>query len=85
MLIYLNQNQTEVLMSLSVIIVGCGRVAVKHLKSISKLNGLELKGVVDTNSDSAKRLLASVKVLQIPPFSLITRKRSIRSSLTSRL
>ena len=61
MLIYLNQNQTEVLMSLSVIIVGCGRVAVKHLKSISKLNGLELKGVVDTNSDSAKRLLFSVK------------------------
>lgn len=48
-------------MSLSVVIVGCGRVAVKHLKSISKLSGLELKGVVDTNADSAKRLLSSVK------------------------
>ena len=48
-------------MSLSVVIVGCGRVAVKHLKSISKLSGLELKGVVDTNAESAKRLLSSVK------------------------
>ncbi len=41
--------------------VSCGRVAVKHLKAISKLSGLELKGVVDTNPDSAKRLLSSVK------------------------
>lgn len=48
-------------MSLSVIIVGCGRVAVKHLKSISKLSGLDLAGVVDTNPDSARKLLSSVK------------------------
>ena len=46
---------------LSVIIIGCGRVAEKHLKAISKLKGLELKAVVDVNPDSAKRLLGSVK------------------------
>ena len=46
---------------LSVIIIGCGRVAVKHLKAISKLKGLTLAAVVDTNADSAKRLLGSVK------------------------
>ena len=54
MLNYLNQYCAEDLMSLSVIIIGCGRVAVKHLKSISKLQGLELAGVVDTNPDSAR-------------------------------
>ena len=47
-------------MSLSIIIVGCGRVAVKHLKAISELKGLDLKGVVDTNPDGANRLLGSV-------------------------
>ena len=46
---------------LSVIIIGCGRVAVKHLKAISKIKGLKLAAVVDTNADSAKRLLSSVK------------------------
>lgn len=46
---------------LSVIIIGCGRVAVKHLKAISKLKGLKLAAVVDTNEESAKRLLGSVK------------------------
>jgi len=46
---------------LSVIIIGCGRVAVKHLKAISKLKGLKLAAVVDTNAESAKRLLGSVK------------------------
>jgi len=46
---------------LSVIIIGCGRVAEKHLKAISKLKNLELKAVVDVNPDSAKRLLGSVK------------------------
>ena len=52
-------NQTST--PLSVIIIGCGRVAEKHLKAISKLKGLELKAVVDTNPESAKRLLGSVK------------------------
>ena len=46
---------------LSVIIIGCGRVAVKHLQAISKLNGLKLAAVVDTNEESAKRLQDSVK------------------------
>ncbi|MBQ6304098.1 MAG: Gfo/Idh/MocA family oxidoreductase [Clostridiales bacterium] len=46
---------------LSVVLIGCGRVAEKHLKAISKLKGLELKAVVDVNPDSAKRLLGSVK------------------------
>ena len=47
--------------TLSVVLIGCGRVAEKHLKAISKLKGLELKAVVDVNPDSAKRLLGSVK------------------------
>lgn len=46
---------------LPVVLIGCGRVAVKHLKAISKLKGLELKAVVDVNPESAKRLLGSVK------------------------
>ncbi len=46
---------------LTVIIIGCGRVAEKHLKAISKLDNLELKAVVDVNPESAKRLLGSVK------------------------
>ena len=45
---------------LQVIIIGCGRVAVKHLKAISKLKNLELKVVVDVNEESAKKLLSSV-------------------------
>ena len=55
---------------LSVIIIGCGRVAVKHLKAISKLKGLKLAAVVDTNADSAERLLGSVKgFLNTPVYS----------------
>ena len=55
---------------LSVVIIGCGRVAVKHLKAISKLKGLTLAAVVDTNADSAKRLLGSVKgFINTPVFS----------------
>ena len=46
---------------LPVVLIGCGRVAEKHLKAISKLKGLELKAVVDVNPESAKRLLGSVK------------------------
>ena len=53
-----NTNTTS---TLSVVLIGCGRVAEKHLKAISKLKGLELKAVVDVNPDSAKRLLGSVK------------------------
>ena len=56
-----NTTTSSVSAPLSVIIIGCGRVAEKHLKAISKLKGLELKAVVDTNPDSAKRLLGSVK------------------------
>ena len=56
-----NTTTSSVSAPLSVIIIGCGRVAEKHLKAISKLKGLELKAVVDTNPDSAKRLLSSVK------------------------
>ena len=48
---------------LPVVLIGCGRVAEKHLKAISKLKGLELKAVVDVNPESAKRLLSSVKGL----------------------
>ena len=56
-----NVQSASVSTPLSVIIIGCGRVAEKHLKAISKLKGLELKAVVDTNPESAKRLLGSVK------------------------
>ena len=56
------ENSTATVSSnLPVIIIGCGRVAEKHLKAISKLKGLELKAVVDVNEESAKRLLGSVK------------------------
>lgn len=54
-------STTTVSNNLPVIIIGCGRVAEKHLKAISKLKGLELKAVVDVNEESAKRLLGSVK------------------------
>ena len=54
-------STTTVSSNLPVIIIGCGRVAEKHLKAISKLKGLELKAVVDVNEESAKRLLGSVK------------------------
>ena len=47
-------------MSYKVLIIGCGRVAVKHLKAISSLKELELAAVVDTNEESAKKLLGSV-------------------------
>lgn len=41
-----------------VAIIGCGRVAVKHLKAISKLKErVELIAVADTNVDGAKKLL----------------------------
>lgn len=41
-----------------VAIIGCGRVAVKHLKAISKLKDrLELVAVSDVNTDAAKKLL----------------------------
>ena len=56
-----NSTSNPVSTPLSVIIIGCGRVAEKHLKAISKLKNLELKAVVDTNPESAKRLLGSVK------------------------
>lgn len=56
-----NTNTTSTSSTLSVVLIGCGRVAEKHLKAISKLKGLELKAVVDVNPDSAKRLLDSVK------------------------
>lgn len=53
-----NTNQSS---PLTVVLIGCGRVAEKHLKAISKIKGLELKAVVDVNPESAKRLLGSVK------------------------
>jgi predicted dehydrogenase len=56
-----NTNSSSVSAPLSVVLIGCGRVAEKHLKAISKLKGLELKAVVDVNPESAKRLLNSVK------------------------
>ena len=56
-----NTNTATSSSTLSVVLIGCGRVAEKHLKAISKLKGLELKAVVDVNPDSAKRLLGSVK------------------------
>ena len=56
-----NTNNPQNNEKLSIIIIGCGRVAEKHLKAISKLKDLELKAVVDVNPDSAKRLLGSVK------------------------
>ena len=57
-----NNNSLSVSVPLPVIIIGCGRVAEKHLKAISKLKGLlALAAVVDTNPESAKRLLGSVK------------------------
>jgi predicted dehydrogenase len=57
-----NNSSISISTPLTVIIIGCGRVAEKHLKAISKLKGsLALVAVVDTNPESAKRLLNSVK------------------------
>lgn len=56
-----DSTSTSLTAPLSVIIIGCGRVAVKHLKAVSRLKGLELKAVVDTNPESADRLINSVK------------------------
>ena len=56
-----DQTSTSFSTPLGVVLIGCGRVAEKHLKAISKLKGLELKAVVDVNPDSCKRLLNSVK------------------------
>ncbi len=57
-----NNSSISISTPLTVIIIGCGRVAEKHLKAISKLKGsLALAAVVDTNPESAKRLLNSVK------------------------
>ncbi len=56
-----DNSTTSVQTPLPVVLIGCGRVAEKHLKAISKLKGLELKAVVDVNPESAKRLLGSVK------------------------
>lgn len=43
-----------------VIIIGCGRVASKHIKAIKKLGqDLELAALVDNNPDAPKRLLDS--------------------------
>lgn len=44
---------------LSVLIIGCGRVAVKHIKAIKNLKGrLVLKGLCDANRSAAEKLLA---------------------------
>ncbi|MBO4408228.1 MAG: Gfo/Idh/MocA family oxidoreductase [Clostridiales bacterium] len=51
---------------LKVIIIGCGRVSVKHLKAIETLkNLLTLKAVVDTNEDAAKKLIGGRKDIKI--------------------
>ena len=42
-----NSNRASFSTPLSVVLIGCGRVAEKHLKAISKLKNLELKAVVD--------------------------------------
>lgn len=47
----------------SVIIIGCGRVAVKHLKAIHKLsNKCELKALVDVSDVAPKKLLEGSKI-----------------------
>ena len=56
-----NSNRASFSTPLSVVLIGCGRVAEKHLKAISKLKNLKLKAVVDVNPESCKRLLGSVK------------------------
>ena len=44
---------------LSVLIIGCGRVAVKHLKAIKDLKGIVvLKGLCDAKRESADKLLS---------------------------
>ena len=48
---------------LSVAIIGCGRVASKHLKAIKKLNKkCELKALVDVSEEAPARLLLSSKL-----------------------
>lgn len=48
---------------LKVIIIGCGRVAVKHLKAIHKLkDSCELAALVDNNPDAPKKLLDGSKI-----------------------
>lgn len=43
-----------------IMIIGCGRVASKHLKAIKKLNDrCELKALVDVSEDAPKKLLES--------------------------
>lgn len=45
-----------------VIIIGCGRVAAKHIKGIKKLSSsLELKALVDNNPEAPKKLLELTK------------------------
>jgi len=48
---------------LKVIIIGCGRVAAKHIKAIKKLNtSLELAALVDVSDVAPKKLLATSKI-----------------------
>ena len=48
---------------LSVIIIGCGRVAAKHIKAIKKLsNKAELKALVDVSDKAPLKLLESSKI-----------------------
>ncbi len=47
----------------SIIIIGCGRVAIKHLKAIYKLSyKCELKALVDVSDVAPKKLLESSKI-----------------------
>lgn len=55
---------------LKVAIIGCGRVAAKHLKAIKTLKkNLVLVGVSDTNSDNANKLLSEFGFKNIPVYS----------------
>ncbi|MBO4243033.1 MAG: Gfo/Idh/MocA family oxidoreductase [Clostridiales bacterium] len=46
-----------------VIIIGCGRVAAKHIKAICKLkNDLELRALVDVSEDAPKKLIEGSKL-----------------------
>lgn len=49
-----------------VAIVGCGKVAKKHLKAIKKSKELELLAVCDTNKDAANKLLSDVGIANAP-------------------
>ena len=60
MIDYQEQLIPEAIMSnmLTVLIIGCGRVSVKHIKAIKALKDkLVLKGVCDANKDAAVKLL----------------------------